>query len=76
MLLKDILMWSFTSSVLLFITVGPILVGRRQEKRNWNKGICPVCGKPWMLYDTYSHGGRMYRCENWHRCDVSYRVDK
>ena len=75
MLLEDILIWSFTSSVLLFITVGPILV-RRQEKRNWNKGICPVCGKPWMRYDTDSHGSRMYRCENWHSCDVSYRIDK
>lgn len=75
MLLKDILTWSFTGCVLLIITVGPIYA-RRQEKKNWNRGYCPTCGKPWIHYDTDSQGGRMYRCENWHSCDISYRVDK
>ncbi len=75
MLLEDILIWTFTGGVLSFITIGPVLV-RHKEKKKWNKGICPICGKPWMHYDTDSHSGRMYRCENWHSCDVSYRVDK
>lgn len=75
MSLEDLLMSSFIGGVLLFITVGIIYV-RRQEKKNWNRDICPHCGKPWMHYDTDSQGGRMYRCENWHSCDVSYRVDK
>lgn len=73
--LGDILILSFTGGVLLFITVGPIYV-RRQEKKIWNRGQCPTCGEPWIHYDTDSQGGRMYRCDNWHGCTISYRVDK
>lgn len=74
-MIEDVIMCTIMGSVVLFIGIG-IIWARKQEKKNWNKGICPYCGKPWMHYDTDSHGGRMYRCENWHSCDVSYRVDK
>ena len=49
---------------------------RYSEKKNWNNGICPHCGKPWIRFDTDFQRGRMYRCENWHFCDISYNADK
>lgn len=74
-MIEDIIICTIMGSVVLFIGIG-IVWARKQEKKNWNNGVCPYCGKPWMHYDTDSQGGRMYRCENWHSCDVSYRVDK
>lgn len=61
--------------VIAFLIVGGIYA-RYSEKKSWNNGICPYCGKPWIRFDTDSQGGRMYRCENWHGCDISYNVDK
>ena len=53
-----------------------IFFPRRFEKEKWNNGICPICGKPWILFDKDSQGGRMYKCENEHRCTITYNVDK
>lgn len=58
-----------------FVVVGPFIV-RHMEKKRWNNGICPECGEQWMEYDMDSQGGRLYRCENWHSCDITYEVDK
>jgi ssDNA-binding Zn-finger/Zn-ribbon topoisomerase 1 len=49
---------------------------KRMEKEKWNNGRCPICGKPWIRFDTDSQGGRMYKCENDHRCTITYNVDK
>lgn len=49
---------------------------RRSEKKEWNKGVCPICGNKWKCFAMDSQGGRMYRCSNWHFCDISYDVDK
>ena len=60
----------------IFIVIFGCIYIRNSEKKRWNNGICPECGLKWMHFDTDSQGGRMYRCDNWHRCDVSYNVDK
>lgn len=65
----------FLFGLLFFAMVGSLYV-RHSEKKDWNNGVCSHCGKPWIQYTTDSHGGRMYRCENYHHCDISYNVDK
>lgn len=71
----DIVAIVFSVAVVIFLVFGFTYV-RYSEKKDWNNGICPHCGKPWIHFDTDSQGGRMYRCENWHSCDISYNVDK
>lgn len=56
--------------------IGSMISDRRKERKQWNKGICPYCGKEWILYDVDSSGGRMYRCENWHYCSITHNADK
>lgn len=75
MLLEDIVIFTIAGGVVLFITWG-IIHTRRTEKKNWNNGRCPICGKPWIHFDTDSQGGRMYRCGNRHYCTITYNVDK
>ena len=58
-----------------FIIFGGMIV-KKSEKKRWNNGICKECGLKWIHFDTDSQGGRMYRCDNWHYCNVSYNVDK
>lgn len=71
----DILSIIFISSVVVVIIIGASYV-RYNEKKNWNNGYCKECGNPWIHFDTDSQGGRMYKCNNGHYCDISYRVDK
>lgn len=71
----DMIIILFCVSLVLFIIFGCIHV-RNLEKKRWNHGYCPECGLKWIHYDTDSQGGRMYRCDNWHGCDVSYNIDK
>ena len=47
---------------------------RRNEKREWNGGICAASGKPWKLFDHDSQGGRGYT-DGANHCWISYRVD-
>lgn len=70
-----VIIFVIAGGMLGFLMVGPFLVRLIEEKR-WNNGICPECGERWFQYDTDSQGGRLYRCENWHSCDVTYNVDK
>ncbi len=40
----------------------------RNEKREWNNGICPKCGVfEWRYFDTDSQGGHGYSCDNCNR---------
>ena len=71
----DIVIIVFSVTVVVFLVFG-MIYARYSEKKNWNNGVCSKCGKPWMYFDIDSQGGRMYRCENWHYCDISYNVDK
>ena len=57
---------------------GSAVIGILLEKKDYNRGICPHCGKKLTLFDTDSQGGRYYICEkcNYVAC-VSYPfVDK
>jgi endogenous inhibitor of DNA gyrase (YacG/DUF329 family) len=47
--------------VLLFFASG-IIWAMNQEYKEYNNGICPKCGKPLKWFDTDSHGGRGYCC--------------
>lgn len=66
--------WLIVFGITCFIS--SIIFDRRKEKKEWNKGICPYCGKEWEPYDTDSQGGRMYTCKNWHYCLITHNVDK
>ena len=62
----------------ILIICGIILYGIHIEKKDFNSGICPKCGKKLKWFDTDSQGGRGYCC---HDCRyfiwVSYNcVDK
>lgn len=35
----------------------------RSEMRDYNKGVCPKCGKPWRYIGSDSQGGRGYTCD-------------
>lgn len=68
----------------LFFGVG--FWARQCEKKDWNGGICPDCGRTWKAFDMDSQGGRGYSCytnldQYSRRCDrtiwISYPgVDK
>ncbi len=60
------------------VILGVMLIGgiwqRRNEKLEWNGGICAASGKPWKLFDYDSQGGRGYT-DGANYCWISYRVD-
>lgn len=52
--------------------------GINEERKDFNNGVCPKCGKQLRCFDMDSQGGRGYTCD---KCDyttwVSYnRVDR
>lgn len=57
---------------------GSAIVGILIEKKEYNSGCCPKCGKKLVQLDTDSQGGRGYICEECDYCAwVSYPfVDK
>ena len=55
------------------------------EKRDFNNGICKVCGNKLHYFDMDSSGARGYMCENcmehwcwisWKKIDKNYREDQ
>lgn len=54
-----------------------IMLARGSEKRDWNNGICKICGTKWVYFDSDSQGGRGYHCgcSNRHYTWISYDVD-
>lgn len=46
------------------------------DRKKWNKGICKESGMPWILFDTDSQLGRMYKDNACHYADISWPVDK
>ena len=57
----EIFTYIFIVSVGLFIGIGiPYAIIR--EKREFNNGICPICGQKLEHFDNDSQGGRGYRC--------------
>lgn len=55
-----------------------ILYGIKVERKKFNNGVCPKCGKQLKHFDTDSQGGRGYCCNDCHYFTwVSYDcVDK
>jgi len=68
--------WACWLAVALLMVIGGIWA-RECEKKEWNGGRCPRCGRPWVNFDMDSQGGRGYVCRP---CDehigISYAVDK
>lgn len=60
--------------ILALMTIGGIYQ-RRNEKREWNGGICAISGKPWEKFDYDSQGGRGYTDNQGNYLWVSYKVD-
>ena len=50
------------------------LILSKLEKRRWNHGMCPQCGKPWR-YKSRNKKERIYMCDNSHYCYIRYSQD-
>lgn len=46
------------------------------EKKDWNKGKCPICGEKWRLREIDADGRRLYKCKNNHKCEITHHIDK
>lgn len=57
MILTDVLPQVIIIWIILFIIL--CLMLSRLEKKKWNNGICPQCGKPWE-FKSYCKGARIY----------------
>jgi predicted amidophosphoribosyltransferase len=69
------MIYIITAMVLVLLAVC-MFFARAAEKRDYNDGICPVCGEELRHFDNDSQGGRGYCCDscNYHTW-VSYNVD-
>ena len=69
----------FAVALGLFFGIG-LLYAIRCEKREFNNGICPICGEKLKHFDDDSQGGRGYCCpstKHSYYAWVSYRfIDK
>jgi len=59
----------FVVAVAAFVIMGGLSF--RSERREWNRGICPDCFRPWKCFDWDSQGGRMYKCGGGHYVDIT-----
>lgn len=48
---------------------------RYRESKQWNKGKCPKCNKPWIIVDRTIDYNE-YRCVNNHKCIIVYKTDE
>lgn len=53
--------------ILLIICLVLPIVGILLERKDWNKGRCPECGKEWGYFATDSQGGRGCACKECER---------
>ena len=51
-----------------------IVLLSKLEKRRWNHGMCPQCGKPWR-YKSRNKKERIYMCDNYHFYHIRYSQD-
>lgn len=77
MYLLDIFGLCFSLVVLIAIAIGIVLT-IKDERKQWNKGICKECKTNWKQFDTASDGSRGYVCScgSYHFCWISYNIDK
>lgn len=59
-----ILIQLFVLILLLVIFGIGILKCRKGERKDWNKGICPQCGKQLKCFDIDSQGGEGWCCND------------
>jgi len=68
---------SLIFAILIMLFIGFSILAITSDKKEWNRGKCPVCDLKWRLFDVDSQGGRGYTCD---KCDktiwISYPVDK
>ncbi len=50
--------------ILVIVGVVGVAIVRHLEKKNFNRGICPICNGKLHNFDTDSQGGRGYICDN------------
>ena len=66
--------------IIVAISIVVMIIGviwkRRDEKREWNNGICSESGKPWRLFYSDSQGGRGYTDDEGNSCWITYNIDK
>lgn len=53
--------------ILLILCFVPAVVGVLLERKDWNKGRCPECGKEWVCSGTDLAGDRRYYCKECER---------
>ena len=66
------------ASVTALILLGLAIHFYNEERKKWNKGICPECNEPWEFVGYDWEGERVYVCkDNKHMCEISFNtIDK
>lgn len=54
----------YICTMITVLVICGILYGIHIEKREFNNGICPKCGKKLNWFDSDSQGGRGYCCHD------------
>ena len=68
---------AIATSIILMIAITCISLARHFEKKAFNNGICPRCGKKLRYFGSDSQGGRGYCCNDCRYTTwCSYNVDK
>lgn len=63
-------------ALLVIVGVAGISIARYLEKREYNNGVCRMCGHPLILFDSCYNGDRGYKCLRCHYTFwISYNVD-
>lgn len=60
--MKSLILSLFLSMPFLVVGICGIVLCRTAERRDWNEGICPKCGKPLKHFGTDSQGGEGWCC--------------
>lgn len=50
--------------IIIIAFIYGILYGIKVERKGFNNGVCPKCGKQLKRFDTDSQGGRGYCCND------------
>lgn len=67
----------FIVLLIVILTVSLGLLGALLERKDWNKGKCPECGRDWRYFGSTSCGDRGYMCDNCRRAIwISWPVDR
>ena len=60
--------------LLIMVCIIPYLILLYIEVKEWNKGKCLKCGKPWAFYFSSKNGEVSYVCESGHVCHISNKI--